>query len=245
MGIAAAQEAGIPSVLIENFTWDWIYEGYLEIDGRMQKYIDYLAPLFAHADYRIQTEPVCHYVHNAISILPVARQPKITAQEVRQGLQVSEEEKIILLTMGGTVWEYSFLYALVRHKRFSFIIPGVSDKFEKKGKLIQLPLNFYLPFPDIINACDGIVGKEGYSTATEVYYTGIPFMYMIRPLFRESQALKKHIELHMSSIEITPEQFIQGEWLSKLEQLLEMPRLIRPRTENGADQAARFIKTLL
>ncbi|MBN1106743.1 MAG: hypothetical protein JXL84_25295, partial [Deltaproteobacteria bacterium] len=28
LGIVAAGTAGIPSVLIENFTWDWIYEAY-------------------------------------------------------------------------------------------------------------------------------------------------------------------------------------------------------------------------
>jgi hypothetical protein len=28
MGMAIAHQAGIPSVLIENVTWDWIYQGY-------------------------------------------------------------------------------------------------------------------------------------------------------------------------------------------------------------------------
>ena len=30
IGIAAAKRAGLPVVLVENFTWDWIYEGYLD-----------------------------------------------------------------------------------------------------------------------------------------------------------------------------------------------------------------------
>src|SRR5512135_1927180 len=29
LGIAVARRAGIPSVLVENFTWDWIYQAYL------------------------------------------------------------------------------------------------------------------------------------------------------------------------------------------------------------------------
>lgn len=28
MGIAVAQKAGVPAVLVENFTWDWVYAGY-------------------------------------------------------------------------------------------------------------------------------------------------------------------------------------------------------------------------
>ena len=31
MGIAVGLEAGIPSVLVENFTWDWIYQAYLQL----------------------------------------------------------------------------------------------------------------------------------------------------------------------------------------------------------------------
>jgi hypothetical protein len=30
LGIAVAEVAKVPSVLIENFTWDWIYEGYTD-----------------------------------------------------------------------------------------------------------------------------------------------------------------------------------------------------------------------
>jgi hypothetical protein len=54
MGIAVAQAAGLPSLLVENFTWDWIYEGYPAYRQPLQPYIDYLRELFAAADYHIQ-----------------------------------------------------------------------------------------------------------------------------------------------------------------------------------------------
>ena len=40
MGILVAKEAGVPSVLIENFTWDWIYQGFAENAGELKPYID-------------------------------------------------------------------------------------------------------------------------------------------------------------------------------------------------------------
>ena len=42
LGIKVAQAAGLPSVLIENFTWDWIYRAYARRYPRMVKYSDYL-----------------------------------------------------------------------------------------------------------------------------------------------------------------------------------------------------------
>ncbi len=61
LGIAVASAAGLPSVLIENFTWDWIYEGYQHQEPRLTPYIEYLKEAFASASYHIRTEPACSY----------------------------------------------------------------------------------------------------------------------------------------------------------------------------------------
>ena len=57
IGIPAARQAGIPSVLIENFTWDWIYEAYLGEEPGLAGFIPYLKGTFDEADFHVQTEP--------------------------------------------------------------------------------------------------------------------------------------------------------------------------------------------
>lgn len=42
MGIVVAQKARVPSVLIENFTWDWVYENYVSADFPADQHVDYL-----------------------------------------------------------------------------------------------------------------------------------------------------------------------------------------------------------
>jgi len=59
MGIRVARAAGVPSVLIESFTWDWIYRGYA-VQG-LNQFETYLQSIFAEATYRIQTQPICKY----------------------------------------------------------------------------------------------------------------------------------------------------------------------------------------
>ena len=49
LGIAVAREAGVPSLLTENYTWDWIYGGYLQLEPRLAEHIPYLRHLFASA----------------------------------------------------------------------------------------------------------------------------------------------------------------------------------------------------
>ena len=58
LGIAVGKKAGIPSVLVENFTWDWIYSAYVDVDRRIAFYVDYLKELFGSADFHVQTMPV-------------------------------------------------------------------------------------------------------------------------------------------------------------------------------------------
>ncbi len=59
LGLAAARRAGLPVALLENFTWDWIYEGYLATEPRLAPWIDRLATHFAAADLRIRATPAC------------------------------------------------------------------------------------------------------------------------------------------------------------------------------------------
>jgi hypothetical protein len=53
-----------------------------------------------------------------------------------------------------------------------------------------------------------------------------------------------YIDAQMNSLHIPETQFLTGDWLSSLSELLTMPRLRRDGP-NGADQVAEFIVDLL
>ncbi|MBN1220197.1 MAG: hypothetical protein JXM69_14815 [Anaerolineae bacterium] len=88
------------------------------------------------------------------------------------------------------------------------------------------------------------MGKLGYSTVAEVYHAGVPYGYVARPRFRESPVLADFIQRQMKGLQITKSQFQSGHWLSRLPDLLALPRLTRDGP-NGADQVAGFISQLL
>jgi len=250
LGIAVARAAGIPCVLIENFTWDYIYEGYLEKDRRFQEYVSQLRELYASVDYRIQTEPVCQRTPSQLTTAPVSRAPRTPATLVRRLLGIPDGARMVLITMGGFSWEYRFLEVLGEHLGIFFVVPGAREAQEKLGAQISLPGNLVaLPHrsrffhPDLVNASDAVIGKAGYSTVAEVYWAGVPFGYVPRPHFRESQALVQFIEREMPCIPVNEESFDRGEWLASLPKLLALPRVSR-EGENGADQVAQFLDRL-
>lgn len=245
MGIFIAQEAGIPSVLIENFTWDWIYQGYKSYDGsRISKHVTYLQKLFDTADYHIQTEPVCCHGAYDLTTLPVSRKIRISRGRIRKKLQIPADGKAVMITMGGTSQHYSFSEQLTKQRDVYFIIPGGSASTHIRKNLLLLPYHSDFFHPDLVNACDAVVGKVGYSTLAEVYYAGVPFGYISRPSFVESKVLEAYIHEKMNGLVISEKQLEEGSWVTQLPNLLAPPRILRSES-SGASQAAQFIHKLL
>jgi len=257
MGIAVAREAGIPSVLIENFTWDWIYEAYLNDVPELRRHIAYLGEVFNTADYYVQTQPVCRPCQVDLTTSPVGRKIRTSRQQIRQQLDIPDQAKVVMITMGGIPWQYGFLEDLVKREDVYFIIPGADSsqcpdidpltgtgRLAGAGGVMLLPHHSDFFHPDLVNAADAIIGKAGYSTVAEVYNAGIPFGYVERPRFRETQALTDFIEQGMKGLPITEAQFQSGTWLAFLADLLALPRIDR-NDSYGADQVADFICALL
>ena len=244
MGIAVALEGGLPSVLVENFTWDWVYQEYVEHHGSLKQHIGYLGRLFSEADYHVQVQPACSLKPTVLNALPVSRRARSAEDEVRQGLGIPEVARMVLVTMGGVPENYGFLEGMKLPEDLYLVVPGGSNAFRIYDHLITLPHHSKFFHPDLINAADAVVGKVGYSTLAEVYYGGVPFGYIKRAHFRESEILAAYIERHMKGVAIEEESFRTGDWVSGVSRLLEMPR-IRREGPNGAEQVGEFVCGLL
>ncbi len=239
LGIAVARAARLPSVLVENFTWDWIYAGYAE--RGFARHIAYLRAVFRSADYHVQTEPVCARTRADLVTPPVSRAPRLPARQVRAQLGIPRRAKMVLITMGGApgATRHPFPDQLSRVPHVYFVVPG-NRRAETRDHLILLPHRSEFYHPDLMNACDAVIGKAGYSTVAEAYRAGIPFGYVPRATFRESPVMTEFIRRRMRGIEIPVSEFQSGEWLAHLPDLLALPR-VRRRESNGAAQVAEFI----
>jgi hypothetical protein len=244
LGIAVAEQAGIPSLLVENFTWDWIYDGNLSIFPELKTYIDYLGDYFTHATYHIQTEPVCEYRQADLITAPASRKFRTPKKATRKCLGIPDDAPVVLLTLGGIPDRRAVVSELHRQKDITFIIPGAVDSVRQTANTILLPHNGSCFHPDLIHASNAVVGKAGYSTIAEVYDAGIPFGYVSRPSFRESPVLERFINQNMTGRSISEKEFYDGDWVNYLPELLSLTSQ-KSSHPNGADQMAEFILDIL
>ncbi len=245
LGLAVAQAAGLPSVLIENFTWDWIYAGYLDRAPGLARHLETLRQAFTLADHHLQTDPLCGASARASALLPpIARRPRLDRLATRSALGLERHERMVLVTLGGVKGTLTFPVGSTSLADVVYVFPGGASERQRKGQRLLLPFQSAVFHPDLIAASDAVIGKTGYSTVAETYHAGVPFGYVSRASFRESPVMARFIQVEMEGREIPAEAFEAGDWESYVTDLLERPH--RPAARpNGADAAAAYIARLI
>lgn len=243
LGIAVGKQAGIPSVLLGNFTWDWIYEKFLPKAPALKKHIHYLKRLFAEADYRILTEPTCTQAKHDLACGPVFRKQKKTANETKELLGCTGE-KLVVVTMGGFAQQIPNLRELQKLSGFTFLFTGQAHQ-KRIGKNIHLlPRDDQLYFPDIIAAADIVVCKAGYSTVAECYQAGARIISVGTSDHAEALVLQNFMKKQLDAINITPSTYSDGQWSPLLYKLMERHQPAAAEI-NGADTIATFLSNKL
>ncbi len=243
LGIAVAQRAKVPSVLIENFTWDWIYTPYITKEPRLQKHATYLADQFSRADHHIQTEPLCQPTKTALHCGPIFRQVRSPPTEVQRALEC-DGRQTIFISMGGIPLELDYANILAAHPQYYFVIAGQEKSEKVKDNLYFIDKETNLYHPDIINSVDFVVCKSGYSTIAECYQAGVPLACVSRSIFPESKVMEKFIRNNLDGKILTEDEFRTGKWVEKIP---AVPKRKHPKTvkSNGAHLVTQFLKPLI
>ena len=241
LGILAAKQAHIPSVLVENFTWDWIYSAYEKRSASLRAHIDYLSSLFQQVDYHVQAEPVCLPTGCDLRVPPVARSIKTSAPALRSKFSQGSN-KLVLITMGGTTRDSFSMGEMQNKNGYSFVVTGDERETKIEGNVCSLNRASSVYHPDLVAAADIVVGKVGYSTLAEVYQAGSVFAHISRPFFPEAEVLCRFAAENMASRQLSREAFYSGLWVEELDELIALKEQVSfPVQENGADYIADFL----
>lgn len=241
LGIAAARRAGVPSVLLENFTWDWLYEGFLEQCPQIRPFLALFRDLYRQADYHLQATPVCAPGPCDLRVGPIARRVGSGREAVRSRLGVRADRPLVLVSLGG-VGLAGVDLRLPDDGTF-YLVAGQGATVRTQANVRLLAPDSGLDHPDLVAACDAVIGKVGYSTLAEIYRARVPFGYVQRQGFRESGPLVSFIHQEMAGLEISEQELTAGGLVAKIPALLA---LTPPpcRLPDGAGECAAFLAGL-
>lgn len=244
LGIKIGQHLKMPTLLLENFTWDWIYQPFLEKEKRFEEIIFAMQQIYSLVDMRLQCTPFCQAIAGARVLNPVYRQSMGDKKHLFSQLGIDEDEQYILVTTGGISMHHSFGEISQDHY---LVIPGDYPKKTSHGRTIYLPMNANISFPDLVQEASCVVGKAGYGTIAECWGMNTPFLGVFRNSFRESDVLRKFCQQNLVFQEISLQGFHDGSWVNSLPSLFaKASKMNSIDRVNGAKQAsAEMIKFAL
>jgi len=245
LAFAAAHAAGIPSLAVGNFCWDWIYEPYAESYPEYGHIIPAIREEYGKADLLLRL-PFSGEMNAfpAIRDIPlIARRSHRAPGEVRDLLGLPKKIPVIILSFGGFWLGEDYYRKLSRiddciwlaSERVAFKLPSIRNV--NRGELHRLKLGY----PDLVNAADLVVTKPGYGILSECIANRTKMLYTSRGDFREYPILVEGVEKHLPSAFITQEKLKTGDFKDELFQLLNKPDIFTPLPINGGETAAEII----
>jgi UDP:flavonoid glycosyltransferase YjiC (YdhE family) len=234
---AAASLAGIPSVGIGNFSWDWIYEdmaarfsGFddvLESVRRDYVLADRLLRLPFHGEF-----PAFRHIED---IPMVTRRAVRSPVEVRRLLEIAPGKKLGLISFGGFGLGELRSENLGRIPEWLFLTePALA---EGSGSLLAIPEES-LSYPDLVGAADAVITKPGYGIVSECIANRTPVLFTSRGDFREQSLLVDALQRFSRALEIDNESLRSGKWEDHLRHLLTLPEPVEKIVANGEIAAA-------
>ncbi len=245
LAFLVASEAGVRSIAIGNFSWDWIYEGYVEERPRYRYLVDLVRDAYARADLllRLPFHGDMGSFHRVSDIPLISRSATLPRAEARKrlGIGADETRRVVFVSMGGHDNAGIVKGAAAEFGDYVFIsFFNVSDRMKQ---LILPDDRAGLPHPDIVRASDCVISKPGYCTVAECIANRTPLIYTSRDSFREFPVMEAAVKRYSLSYRMPRDDFHAGAWRKHLDAFFEKGRAFRwPEIPiDGAAAAARII----
>lgn len=237
----AARRAGIPSVGVGNFTWDWIYETYATDDRRWHDIAAWIRNGYGQGTVYLQL-PMHGDASAAFSRVEdvplVARRSRRPAEETRRLLGVGTAERLYLLSF--TALDLSST-AFRRLEQMEGVLFAVKEPLQLKLSNIRSMDALDLSYVDVVAAADGVITKPGYGIVSDCLAHGTPIIYTDRGPFREYDILVEAIQKHLSYVFLPLEDLYAGRWEKAMQTLEGLPRRLPRLSLDGATVCARRI----
>lgn len=245
LAFEAAARAGIASLGIANFSWDWIYEPYVEKQPEYRYLLSSIREGYRKTGLllRLPFSGEMDAFPNARDIPLIARRAQVDAREVRERLGIEENRLLVILSFGGFSLGEEYYRKLLEidecvwlaSERIGFALPGLRNV--RREELAELGLGY----PDLVAAAEAVITKPGYGIISECIANQTKMLYTSRGEFREYPVLVEGIRKYLPSGFISREKLLRGGIREELFRLLEAPAAFPPLPVNGAQTVAEII----
>ncbi len=252
MPCTAARIAGIPAIVLSNFTWDWIYEDFTSDHEAYASLPPRLGARYAQADagWRL---PMCGGFETLPTVLDfpwIARRSRHDPRDVRRMIGADDSRPLALVSFGG----YGVAGMTLAHHDgapYRLVWSGGAQHGPTSAPADALELDrdhlgsLGLRYEDLVAAVDVVVSKPGYGIVSECVANGAALLYTDRGRFREYPVMVEQMPDVLRCRHLSTAALACDRWDEDIDALLAQPRPAERPLVNGADVAAGMLSAML
>jgi L-arabinokinase len=248
LACAAADVAGRRSVVISNFTWDWIYSGYRDLFDRLAPHvIPTIRQAYAEASegWRLPMHGGFGDIRSVRDLPWVARHATVRREDALRRLGLPSDKPLALSSFGGYGVQDFDPRRLDCLDSWTVVITGRDMPPELPSEVAFVDERALyasgLRYEDLVAACDVVVTKPGYGIISECIANDTALLYTSRGHFIEYDVMVREMPDVLRCAFIDQEALLGGRWRDALDALRRSaPSLDHPAT-NGAKVAADWL----
>jgi hypothetical protein len=246
LACAAAAAADVPSIVLSNFTWDWIYEGY---EGRFQRDAPDVLPIIRDAyakafeGWRLPMHGGFATFRSVVDLPFVARHAGRSRSHVLAALGLPRSRPLVLSSFGGYGADID-LHTLDCRDAWTVVITGHHPPVLPEGVAFVDESRLYdrgLRYEDLVAAVDVVTTKPGYGIISECVANDTAMLYTSRGRFPEYDVMVREMPRVLRCRYIDQSSLFAGRWRASLEALRETPAPPERPATDGAELVASWI----
>ena len=197
LAFAVGASAGIPSIGLANFTWDWVYADYPRV-RLAPSLLPTIRGAYAKASMalRLPMSGGFESFSNVRDLPFVARHASRTREEVCKTLKIPADKPIVLASFGGYGLTALDTDVLSKFKKYTVVTTVTASltkgrrdapTTEKKGSVVTINeeamYGVGVRYEDLVGASEAVVTKPGYGIVSECIANDAAILYTgTRPL---------------------------------------------------------------
>jgi hypothetical protein len=252
MPCTAAQLAGIPAVLLANFSWDWIYEDFTADHSGYEDLPARLGARYAQADvvWRLPMSGGFSTVRASLDFPWIARRSRRDPADVRRLVHADDGRPLVLISFGG----YGVSDMRLAHHAgapYRLVLSGGAEHAPNDAPPDALRLDrdtldaHGLRYEDLVASSDVVVSKPGYGIVSECVANGTALLYTDRGRFREYPVMVERMPDVMRCRYLSNASLAEARWDDDVAALLAQRAPAERPLVNGADVAAGMLSAMV
>jgi len=252
LAFAAASLAGVPSVAITNFSWDFIYSAFIDENPGFGPIIDKIAGCYRKSSATLALPYYCPLdAFNGRRDAPlIARKSYLSREEVMKKLGLSDSRlagrRAVMLSFGGFDTDGLMQENFVDLPQYLFFTTIPFCGAQVPENLIFIDTGAAdISFENLFTVFDAIITKPGYGVVGDIVAARAACLYTDRGNFAEYDYLVKFLHDHSAGAVYVPrDKLMSCDFGTDIEKVLKMKDSGLSGTPfdlSGADFCADFI----